>query len=704
MGEYKQDNRFIQVFTPLGEDILLLESFHGQEGVSRLFNFELLMHSENMELSFNDIVGKTTTVKISWPDKPERNINGIISSFRQGGSSPLMDGERPTSVASYYATLVPWLWVLTRTGDCRIFQHKTVPDILTYVFQDHKFADFEFRLHGCFEEREYCVQYRETDFNFVSRLMEEEGIYYFFEHYENKHVLVLADHHNEFKPSPLLQEGSISYNSVRGYERGGVIREWNASQEVRPGQYTVTDFNFMQPSIDLTYSVNGKDERKLEVYDYPGEYTAKTQAERLATLRIEEEQSSMMVYQGASTCYEIAPGIRFDLRDHYRRNFNQTYAVISVYHSAMQGTRYRSALETAASEFIYSNEFQCIPHGTPYRPPRVTPVPIVHGSQTAIVVGPKNEEIFVDKYGRVKVQFHWDREGQYNENSSCWVRVSQNWAGKRWGAVFLPRIGQEVIVDFLEGDPDKPIITGRVYNGESMPPYDLTVSANKTMSAIKSNSSMGGGGFNEIRFQDLKGSEQLFIHAERDHDVRIKNDHLELVGNESHLTVNKNQLEKVGGDKHLQVAGDRNEQVGATASLTAGSEILRKAGNRYALEAGKEIHLIAGSNLVIEAGSTLTLKVGGNFITFDGGGIFIQGTKVMINSGGTSYSGSGAVPELPMTPKPPVSAEQGAKAQLPPEKTPVKPQGYCAGALVLKQAAIDGTPFCEKCSTTDDNA
>ncbi|MBO0797365.1 MAG: type VI secretion system tip protein VgrG [Blastocatellia bacterium] len=699
MGEYKQDNRFIQVFTPLGEDILLLESFHGQEGVSRLFNFELLMHSENMELSFNDIVGKTTTVKIFWPDKPERNINGIISSFKQGGSSPLMDGERPTSVASYYATLVPWLWVLTRTGDCRIFQHKTVPDILSDVFQEYKFADFEFRLHGSYEEREYCVQYRETDFNFVSRLMEEEGIYYFFEHYENKHVLVLADHHNEFKPSPLLQEGSISYNSIRGYERGGVIREWNASQEVRPGQYTVTDFNFMQPSVDLTYSVNGKDERKLEVYDYPGEYTAKKQAERLAALRIEEEQSSMMVYQGASSSYEIVPGYRFDLSDHYRRNFNQTYAVISVYHSAMQGTNYRSTLETAASEFIYSNEFQCIPHGTPYRPPRVTPVPIVHGSQTAIVVGPAGEEIFVDKYGRVKVQFHWDREGKYNEKSSCWVRVSQNWAGKRWGAVFLPRVGQEVIVDFLEGDPDKPIITGGVYNGESMPPYDLTVNANKTMSAIKSYSSKGGGGFNEIRFQDLKGSEQLFIHAERNHDVRIKNDHLEMVGNESHLTVNRNQFEKVGGDKHLGVAGDRNEQVGGAVSLTAGTEIIRKAGKSYALEAGTEIHLKSGSNLVIESGATLTLKAGGNFITFDAGGIFIQGTKVMINSGGRAYPGAGASPELPRAPRLPALADPGAKPQLPPAKTPVKPQKYSPGAVVLKQAAIDGTPYCEKCGT-----
>jgi type VI secretion system secreted protein VgrG len=691
MGEYKQDDRLLQIFTPLGEDVLLLEGFQGQEGVSRLFTFELQMHSEKNDISFEEIVGKKATIKVLLSDKRERYINGIISAFSQVGSMPLENGGKP-KLTRYCATLVPWLWVLTRTGDCRIFQKETVPDILAQVFQEHGFSHFKMRLHGNFEKREYCVQYRETDFNFVSRLMEEEGIFYFFEHSQNEHELVLANHHNEFRPSQLLSQISCQQNS----EQEGMLKKWNASREVRPGQYTVSDYNFKQPRMDLTASVNGKDERRLEVYDYPGEYTGKQQGERLASLRMEEEQALMVMATGGSSYWELAAGCRFELSGHHRSDFNKPYAMLSVYHWAEQETGYRSNSGGAVA-LKYENQFQCIEHGTPYRPPRVTPVPIVHGSQTAIVVGPPGEEINVDEYGRVKVQFHWDRDGQYDGKKCCWVRVSQNWAGKRWGSVFLPRVGQEVIVDFLEGDPDKPIITGCVYNGDAMPPYDLTKPESKTISGIKSRSSKGGGGFNEIRFQDLKGREQLFIHAERNQDVRIKHDRIEWVGNESHLIVKRDQLESVEGDKHLQVKGDRNEKVDGTVSLNAGDDIQCKAGKLYALDAGREIHLRSGMNLVIESATTLTLKVGGNFINFNPQGIFIQGTTVNINSGGGAGSGAGSSPEAPMPPREADHADPGANPQLPPAKKPVKPQIYNPGSLVLKQAAQNGTPFCEKC-------
>jgi type VI secretion system secreted protein VgrG len=695
MGEYTQDNRIIQVYTPFDADVLLLESFHGHEGVSRLFNFELRMHSENKELPFEKIVGKTATIKFLMSDQKERYINGIVSAFSQGGSSPLQDGKTPSVFTTYSATLVPWLWVLTRSVDCRIFQNQTVPQILQSVFEKHKFRDFDFtNLKGQFKEREYCVQYRETDFNFVSRLMEEEGIFYYFEHDKDKHVLVLANKNTYFKQSAYHTD--MTYNSSVGTESDGVIRDWSYSQEVRPGQYTVTDFNFMTPSFDLTSSVNGRDnERKLEVYDYPGEYSDKNQGDRLVALRIEEESSSMRITSGNSTYRGLAPGYYFDLQDYFRKKFNTRYVVLSVYHSVGQGMNFRSTPGTATVDFFYTNEFQCIEYSTPYRAPRVTPIPIVHGSQTAIVVGPANEEIWVDKYGRVKVQFHWDRVGEYKEDSSCWVRVSQNWAGKRWGAVFLPRIGQEVIVDFLEGDPDKPIITGCVYNGESMPPY--TLPDHKTKSTIKTNSSKGGGGFNEIRFEDLKGREQIFFHAQRNQDTHINNDRIEWVGNESHLIVQKDLAEKIGADKHLHVGGDRNDQIGGTVSLIAGTDIFRRAGNRYALEAANEIHLRAGVNLVIECGANITLKVGGNFININPKGISIQGTQVMINSGGTATIGGGALPDPPRAPRLADNGDPGSKPQLPPKKTPVKPQQYNAGAVVLKQAAKNGTPFCEKC-------
>ncbi|MGH9760809.1 MAG: type VI secretion system Vgr family protein, partial [Blastocatellia bacterium] len=321
------------------------------------------------------------------------------------------------------------------------------------------------------------------------------------------------------------------------------------------------------------------------------------------------------------------------------------------------------------------------------------PIPVVHGSQTAIVVGPAGEEIYVDKYGRVKVQFHWDREGKYNEKSSCWIRVSQNWAGKRWGAMFIPRIGQEVIVDFIEGDPDRPIITGRVYNGGSMPPYDLP--AEKTKSSIKTYSSKGGGGFNELRFEDKKGSEQIFIHAEKNKDIRIKNELKEWVGSTSHEIVTSDRLTKVSGERHIQVGGDKNEKVGGTLSLNVTAAEQKKVGSNYALDAGTEVHIKSGTNLVIETGTNLTVKVGANFININPQGIYISGKNVYINSGGTAGTGLGSHPNTPKDPAEADDAVAGQKAELPPPKQPPKPAVFSPGALMMKQAAQDGMPFCE---------
>jgi len=310
-----------------------------------------------------------------------------------------------------------------------------------------------------------------------------------------------------------------------------------------------------------------------------------------------------------------------------------------------------------------------------------------------MVVGPPGEEIYVDKYGRVKVQFHWDRKGKYNEKSSCWIRVSQNWAGKRWGAMFIPRIGQEVIVDFIEGDPDRPIITGRVYNGASMPPYELP--DQKTKSTVKTYSSKGGGGFNELRFEDKKGDEQIFIHAEKDQDIRIKKDLMEWVGQDSHLIVKRDKLEKVEGDKHLGVKGDKNEKVDGTVSLKAGMDLQEKVGMKYACDAGMEIHLKAGMNVVIEAGMSITLKAGGGFIVVGPTGVIISGTPVLINSGGAAGAGTGSSPHPP---KDPIEADQavpGQKEDMPPPKAPPKPTVYSPAALVMKNAARDGMPFCD---------
>jgi type VI secretion system secreted protein VgrG len=682
MSDYTQENRVIRVHTPLGPDVLLLQGFSGQESVSELFRFDMVMHSQNRALALDSLIGKKATIEIVHDDGKSRFINGIVSSFWQGGAAG--------AFATYHATLVPWFWLLSRTSDCRIFQNMTAPDIIEKIFKEHGFADFRNKLHGSFKEREYCVQYRETAFNFISRLMQEEGVFYFFEHTADKHTLVLANSPSEFKPCPdqPVARYEAEYGAGRTEE---VVTGWNIGQEVRPGKYTVTDFDFENPALDLTSAVDGKDGRKYEIYDYPGEYKTKNEGENIVGIRMQEEEATRVVVSGSSTCRSFTPGYRFDLQDHYRRDLNKSYALTIVHHSAEAGANYGTTGGGQTLEYV--NHFECIPHPTPFRPRRTAPVPVVQGTQTAIVVGPAGEEIYVDKYGRVKVQFHWDREGKYNEKSSCWVRVSQNWAGKRWGAMFIPRVGQEVIVDFIEGDPDRPIITGRVYNGASMPPYALP--DEKTKSTVKTYSSKGGGGFNELRFEDKKGSEQIFIHAEKDKHVRVKHDRKEWIGNDAHLIVKHDQKEEVDGNKHLTVKGDQNEEVKGTVSLKAGQDLQQKVGMKHGLQAGTEVHIKAGMNVVIEAGMSITLKAGGGFVVVGPAGVTISGTPVLINSGGAAGSGSGCSPHPPDAPGEADKAEPGqAVAKLPP-KAPPKPATYSPAALVMKQAAQNGTPFCD---------
>ncbi len=687
MAEYTQDGRMVRVHTPLAPDTLLLQSFSGQEGVSELFQFELRMVSQNRAISFDALVGKNATVQLMLADGQNRFINGVVASFTQAGFTPTGTAQ---GFAHYRATLVPWLWLLTRTSDCRIFQQMSVPDIIEKLFAERNFKDYSLRLHGSFQPREYCVQYRETAFNFVSRLMQEEGIFYFFEHTKDKHTLVLANSPNEFKPCP--NQPTAVYGSAKGAGRTkDVVSQWSVGQEVRPGKYTANDFNFETPMLDLTAQVTGKDEREYEIYDYPGEYRTKDEGEQLVGVRMQEEDAPRLVATGAGSCRAFAPGYRFELKEHYRRDLNKPYALLSVAHSFDQPINFRSG--GGGPDFSYSNHFRCVPHPTPYRPRRTAPVPVVHGTQTAIVVGPAGEEIYTDKYGRVKVQFHWDREGKYDEKSSCWVRVSQNWAGKRWGAMFIPRIGQEVIVDFIEGDPDRPIITGRVYNAASMPPYALP--GEKTKSTVKTNSSKGGGGFNELRFEDLKGSEQIFIHAEKDKHVRVKHDRLEWIGNDSHLMVKHDQLESVDGNKHLTVKGDQNEKVDGGYSLKVGQDAQTKAGMKFAVDAGQEIHLKAGMNVVIEAGMSITLKAGGGFVVVGPSGVTISGNPVLINSGGAAGSGSGCAPQPPAAPKEADKADAGQAPEKPAKKKPAKPKAYSPAAIMMKEAAQNGTPFCD---------
>ncbi|MFQ5652291.1 MAG: type VI secretion system Vgr family protein [bacterium] len=647
---YTQETRFITIDTPLGPDVLLLKSLNGNEAISSLFNFKLELLSEDPSVSYDDIVGQNVTLTIRMIDGSERYFNGFISKFSQSGSDE--------NFTYYSAEMVPWLWFLTLTSDCRIFQNMTAPEIIEKVFSDAGFSDFKNELQGSFRKRVYCVQYRETDFNFVSRLMEEEGIYYFFEHEQGKHTLVMGNSTSVHQPCPGQEEARYQ-TSGDGFLEEDTINGWEIQKEVRPGKYALTDYNFEMPSTSLAANISSNG--KHEIYDYPGEYSQKSEGDSLVKVRLEEEETPTLVVRGSSTCRAFATGFRFDLFDHYREDMNTSYVLTSINHSANE-TSYASG-GGGEGDLAYFNHFTCIPADVPFRPARMTPKPLVQGPQTAVIVGPGGEEIWVDKYGRVKVQFHWDREGKKDENSSCWIRVAQHWAGKQWGTMFIPRIGQEVIIDFLEGDPDRPIITGRVYNAEQMPPYELP--AEQTKSTIKTRSSKGGSpdNFNEIRFEDKKGEEQLFIHAEKNQDIEVENDETHWVGNDrtktidrdetSHIkrdrtetvdrhetiTIGENRTEKVGKDETITIDNDRTEQVKNNETVKVDSNRSHTIGKNDDLDVGKVLSITAGDQINIKTGSaSIVMKsngditISGKKITIKGSGnVIIKGKKILEN-------------------------------------------------------------------------
>lgn len=706
---YTQDNRIIAIDTPLGKDVFLLHGFAAQEAISRLFRISAELFSENASIDFTKIIGQQVTVSVQLADGSKRYFNGHVSRFAQTG----MD-ERFTH---YHAEIVPWLWFLTRRADCRIFQNMTIPDIVAKVFKDRGFGDFRNSLQGDFEQREYCVQYRETDFNFVSRLMEQYGIYYFFEHEKNKHTLVMGNKPSVHKPCPSQSKARLDFSGGVYLKDEDLVGSWNLEQELRPGKYALTDYNFETPSTSLMsnentiFKVGGND--SYEVFDYPGEYTKKAEGESRTQIRMQEEETIHLIGVGSGSCRTFASGYRFDLSGHSRADQNQAYLLTEVQHSATVGSSYMGA--GTDSDEHYSNHFRCIPYSVPFRPQRNTPRPFVQGPQTAVVTGKSGEEIWTDKYGRVKVQFFWDREGKKDEKSSCWVRVSQPWAGKNWGSINIPRIGQEVIVDFLEGDPDRPLITGRVYNDEQMPPYKLA--DNQTRTTFMSRSTKGGGAsnYNELRFEDKKGDEQIFMNAEKDMDWRVEKESREYVGANRHMVVASSQFEKVGGDKQSQVSGkflekiagdtsiqigakrmeqvgsdesitiggNRKEQVndnesitigqnqktavGQNVSITVGQNRNAQIGGNDVVSATQAVYITGGMNVVIQAGMQLSLVGPGGFIDIGPAGVSIQGTMVLINSGGAPGSAQSAnaaspdSPDNPDDPKDPDTADDGTK-------------------------------------------
>ena len=553
--------RVMEIVTPLGDDVLLFHQMSAREEMSRLFEYRLQLLSPKPDVNLDELLGKNVTIKLGLSDDETRYYNGYVTRFSAGGQYG--------RYYRYVGTVRPWLWFLTRTSDCRIFQEMTVPDILKSVFADHPAAEFKFELTASYRKRTYCVQYRETDFNFVSRLMESEGIGYYFRHTDGHDTLVLTDSTSKHTAPESCAKLSFVGPEEQVKPELEHISAWDYSREIQPGVYVHDDYDLERPSVELktskvlprTYKPSD-----YEVYDYPGEYLERADGEQYASVRIDELGSQFELAHAITNARGLACGSLLTFEDHPRPDQNREYLVVGASHELAFGD-YESLPETEGT--TYRCAFAAMPSSQQFRPKRETPKPFVQGPQTAVVVGPGGEEIFTDKYGRVKVQFHWDRRGKKDDKSSCWIRVSHPWAGKGWGAISTPRIGQEVIVDFLEGDPDQPIITGRVYNAEQMPPYDLP--ANKTQSGMKSRSSMGGGAanFNEIRMEDKAGSEQLFIHAEKNQDIEVEKDETHWVGQDRKKTIDRDETtlvkrdrtETVDHDETILIKHDRIETV-----------------------------------------------------------------------------------------------------------------------------------------------
>jgi type VI secretion system secreted protein VgrG len=612
---------------------------------------------------------------------------------------------RQARFSVYQLEVVPAVWMLSQIHRSRIFQQKTTPEILREVLQSF---DVRYELQGTFQKRNYCVQYRETDFNFISRLMEEEGIFYFLLHSNGAHTMVIANTGQSHPDCPTKADIPF-YTTAEDEGYIATIRMLERHTRLQSGKVTFWDHNFQLPDSKLdagaTSGLTIGNNQHLEVYDYPGGYARvfdginkgggedsgelqkvfeeRTKAVKIAMDSLDVERDTIF---GSGDCSSMMAGHVFKVSNHQDQGLNGEYVLTRVSHSMMQSPTY---ISDEAPQKAYDNSFTAIKRGgsvPSFRPRAKTPRPTVLGCQTAVVVGPPGEEIMTDKYGRVKVQFHWDREGKVDDNSSCWVRVAQTWAGNKWGTMFIPRIGMEVIVDFLEGDPDQPIIVGCVYNPKTMPPY--TLPDHKTRSTIKTNSSPGGGGFNELRFEDKKGSEQIFIHAEKNMDIRIKNDSFTYVGNKRHTIIKSDDLTEIKGDIHHKASGNQTEDLSGNHSRKVSGSVNQKIGGDLVLECSGTLHLKAAT-IVIEGTTGVGLKCGGSFVTLNSGGVFIKGGQVHLNSAGSALSGPGASTGSPNAPTEAGDDKPGKKLEPPPPP----PSRSGSGGLAMQGAAAGGQPF-----------
>jgi type VI secretion system secreted protein VgrG len=632
MSAYTQDDRFLSIVTPLAKDELLLTSINGIESVSALFQFNLTALSENTDIEAKQLINKSVTFTIH--DGIKRVFNGIVSHFSFGEI-------QPNGLREYHLTVVPWAWFLDRTENRRMFQNKTCKDIVSLIFSDLGYNDFDFKAAPG-GVREYCVQYAESDLTFVMRLLAEEGYASYFKHEEGKHTFVIVDQMSAYAESP---QSNLTYS--KGDSPDAEIDAWLHNYEFRKGEWIVNDYNFKEPNKNLVAQSTSKStfekNSQFKHYDYPSLYDF-TAGSKLANARMDAEEVNSNTIAGASSCSSFAAGLFFKLDKHDASSEKGEYLLLSVHHQASDNSYFSSQ----GSDEHYSNNFNCMPLDNMYRPPMVYDRPVMYGPQSALVTGPAGEEIYIDEYGRIKVQFMWDRDGKKDENSSCFIRVMQAWAGNGWGSSFVPRIGHEVIISFLDGDPDRPIVTGSVYNGNNKPPYP-----SKTQSGIKTHSTKKGGAdnYNEIRFEDKKDAEQIYIHAEHNLDTQvehdetltvdndrtktIKHDENSTINNDRNKRVDKNQTESIGVNKSIDVGQNHTETIGMNMTISVQDDLKETVNGQYVEAVTKEYGLTA-KTITMEADDQITFKTGSAQIVMKSNGdITISGNNINVKGSGT---------------------------------------------------------------------
>jgi type VI secretion system secreted protein VgrG len=726
MGAFGQDDRLLHLTGPLGKDVLLPERLAGFEAISELFRYRLDMLAETATvIDPKAVVGKTVTIGIQANDTgTQRYINGIVAEFEMCGGDDEFN--------NYRAWIVPALWGLTLNENTRVFQNQTVIDVIKAVLSPYRISP-QIETSVTYTPMEYCTQYRETDFHFISRLMEQHGILYYFKHSADDHVFTLQDTSNKlgecavqstfrYAPEPDDSEGFYDF----------VIQEFTSKSALVTGKFSTWDYSFIRykkvgddSSAPTKGPLGANGNEQYDYADSAAAYLKKPDSDGkiadLASLflnvRRDASDADTLVAEGTSNAIPFSSGFTFTVTEYPQKAVNTKYLITRVEHTVQQLPSYRTRTTTNPSP--YSNRFTAIPAAIPYRPPLRTLKPVVHGMHTGQVVTMSGEDSFMDKYGRVCVQFWWDRLRKAHTPDNTLLRVAQTWAGKGWGTYFWPRTGDEVLIDFIEGDPDQPIVVGSVYNGVNMPKYDPA--GQYTLSGVLTRSSKGGGeaNANELRFEDLDGKEQIFMNAERDYDLHVEHDWHTLVGNEQHTKITSNQFEEVDADAHrlvkgkeveevdgdahlgvkgsqtVQIGGDRqhkvggilkesigqdsnikvgqnlNEQVGLNCSLQVGENYYNKTGMVYVVDSGQEVHIKGGMNVVIEGGMNVCLSGPGGFVSVGPEGVIIQGTLVMINSGGAAVPGT---PGMPQSPAPPSGPTAPKHPTFPGDDPPSKPK------------------------------